>query len=203
MAFVPVVNAARVEMVFDQEGQICENVFHVRGSSPFDYTSLALLAATFKDWHDINLKTIQVTTCALFKILATALDAEDAPSLEYTTGLPVIGTGGSDPLPMNVTVAVKWLTGFRGRSFRGRSYHVGMSRSDTLFSLMNAASIAPFEAAYNALIALITVPGQDLVVVSYVHNKLPRVEPLCTPIVGAFVEITLDSQRRRLPGRGT
>lgn len=203
MAFIPVPNTCRVELVFSQEGQFCENVFHVKQAAPFDAAALASVAAAFVSWHGANLKTMQVSTCSLIKIIATALDSESAPGIEYATGLPVVGTRGNAAMPMNVTVAVKWLTALRGKSFRGRSYHIGLDDQDVTLSALPPASVSAMRGAYFPLIAATAgwVPG--LVVVSYRTNNEDRMTGLASEILDCSVDSTVDSQRRRLPGRGS
>ncbi|HET7637584.1 MAG TPA: hypothetical protein VFK47_02495, partial [Ktedonobacteraceae bacterium] len=63
---------------------------------------------------------------------------------------------------------------------------------------------AELQSAYDALrttLDNITL-NVEFSVVSFVQAKGWRRDPLITPISGVAVEPTLDSQRRRLPGRG-
>jgi hypothetical protein len=65
----------------------------------------------------------------------------------------------------------------------------------------NAADI---QAAYDALRTTLdnVTLNVEFSVVSFVFQNAWRRDPLITPISGVAVEATIDSQRRRLPGRG-
>lgn len=206
MAFVPAPNCARVEMVYTQAGQTMENVYHVKlAAGPFSDSNLIDAAAAFKTWWDTRLKSNVRTEVTLVKILATALDSQTAVGIEYTTGLPIAGTNSSGaPLPNNVTVAIKWLTAARGRSLRGRTYHIGLSSTSVTASEITTAERSVLLTAYGNLFTDLVglTPALTLSVVSYYSNNALRNSALITPIIDVGVDITLDSQRRRLPGRG-
>ena len=57
-------------------------------------------------------------------------------------------------------------------------------------------------AAYAQLVSDIHTGGNELVVCSRFHNKAPRTAGVGTEITRVNVDINLDSQRRRLTGRG-
>lgn len=202
MPFVPAPNCARVEMVFTEEAQFCENVYHVAKNVPYTAGDLATVAADFKTWWNTSIKTLVPNPVALVKILVTALDSESSPGVEYVTGLPINGTSAGVTSPMNVTVAIKWLTDLRGRSYRGRTYHIGLMPSVITGSVVNAGSVTALKAGYNALIGALSVPSGALSVVSYRTGRAWRPSAIHTPITVCDIDPVCDSQRRRLPGRG-
>jgi len=202
MTFIPAPNTAKVEMRFSQEGQQIENVYHVTQAAPFDATELNTLAASFKAWWVAQWQTSVVNTCSLVQIVATALDSASAPGIVYATGLPLVGGNAGFPSPLNVTVAIQWFTALRGRSYRGRTYHIGLTANDRSGSYVSTTFQTNAIARYQALITAMNSYAPGLVVVSYRGNNAPRGTALTTEIVTAACELTLDSQRRRLPGRG-
>jgi len=205
MAFIPVANTAQVRMQFLYDGQHCENVYHVENTGAWDVGGLQALGDGFIDWWDTELKAFAPDTVSLRQVVLRDLTTESGLAVERTTGLPLVGTNGSPALPNNVTVAVKWSTGLAGRSFRGRTYHIGMPENSTVGNTVSASPLLDLQAAYDALIGV--PPAVDaaysLVVVSLFHDNAPRVAGVTTPILDSSIEPTIDSQRRRLPGRGT
>lgn len=204
MPFVPATNVCSVELVYGYEGQIMENVYHVQFPATPTTTSQASVAAAFVSWFGSYLRGVTANPCFLLKILVTDLTTVTSGGIEYVTGLPIPGTNGEDMSPGNVTVAVKWLTGIRGRSFRGRTYHVGLNRSMYTASTLFDASRAALVSAYGELLTIIggLTGGYSLVVLSRRAAKAPRITAVASIITSVAVDPTLDSQRRRLPGRG-
>lgn len=202
MPFVPVPDVARVELVFQQQAQICENVFHVYDPAGWSTATLTALALDAKNKYNTTIRLGQCASTALVKILCRDLTDETSPGIEYAAGLPLTG-GSADPgMPMNVTVAVKWLTGLRGRSYRGRSYHVGIPAAQCSLSTVVPASLAALVIDYDNWRTFPQGINQQMVVISTRHNKVARNPGVWTAITGVSIDGTLDSQRRRLPGRG-
>ncbi len=204
MAFIPAENTARVELVYNDIGQICENVYHVLLDHQPTASDLTDICDAFVSWWDTDMQPIVSVGCQLFKIIARDLTEEGGVGIEYTTGLPLTGTGTSS-LTTAITLATKWSTGLSGRSFRGRSYFVGMP-ADALSADPNIVSTtfaSNADAAAEALIGTMIAGGWQLVVASFFHNLLPRTSAVLTPIISASVDRFVDSQRRRLTGRGS
>lgn len=212
MAFIPAENTARVSMHFSQDGQQVENVFYVQSDAGWNDTSLSSLCGTVKNWWVTNLQSFISNTVSLNEIVARDMTTEGSPQVSYITGLPVLGTNTNAPLPNSVTAAIKLLTGLAGRSFRGRQYIVGLT-SDSVSSDHNhltPTALADLIIDYQALINDVdTVYTPGMVVASFFHGvdsshkPIPRSTAVLTKILAAaFADDILDSQRRRLPGRG-
>lgn len=122
--------------------------------------------------------------------------------MEDATGLPLAGTGGSVQLPNNVTLCIKWTTENRGRSFRGRTYHVGLTESQVTDNEVVAVAMGQFTTAYGALLTDLATAGWPLVIASRYANNQPRITGVATLVTGFSIDPFIDSQRRRLPGRG-
>lgn len=204
MPFVPAPNCASVELIYTSNGQRCENVFNVSQASPFDQVSLAVLAALFKDWFNTELKMDLPGTVTLDLIVAKALDSESAPAIEFSTGLPIAGNMGAwNQLPNNVTVAVRWSTELRGRSYRGRTYHIALSEEQVSGNTVDQVFATAILGRYEQLLDDLDGLNADLVVLSRFHNGAERTTAVATPINRVSLDRTIDSQRRRLPGRGS
>lgn len=210
MPFIPAENTARFELVYSQNGQIVENVFHIAFAGSIDPTMLEDMAAVLKTWWNTEIRAIASTTVSLNVIKARDLTTEAGSAIEYTTGLPIVGSNITQALPNNSTLAVKWSTGLAGRSFRGRTYHVGMTANQLLDNNhLRTDSQVEFSTRYNNLVSSVEAAGANLVVASFYHgvdaNKkpIPRTAAVITNIDNAVINATLDSQRRRLPERGS
>lgn len=202
MAYIPVANVVAVEMLFDSDSQIVENVYHWHFSVNPGITEMATLAAAHKTWWDTNIKAKVNPNTSLILIRTTNLTTQSSPRTEYNTGLPIDGTNANGAMPNNVTVVVKWITEQRGRSFRGRTYHIGLTEDVVTLNSVTTAAVTALVTAYTALMNLTMTPQPEMVVVSRFTNNAPRATGIFTNIVGLSIDPTVDSQRRRLPGRG-
>lgn len=202
MAFVPFENTAQVELRFLYDGQHVENVFHVDGPAVWSAVEAEAVMLTFKNWWVGSWQAYSPTTLSLEMITLRPLDSPVAPGWVYVDGLPVAGTETSPQLPNNVTYAVKWSTSFTGRSYRGRTYHLGLCEEQVAGNTLETTYRDHAIAAYAGLITMMIAADVLLVVASRISAGAERFAGLSTPIMSATVDPTVDSQRRRLPGRG-
>lgn len=193
-------------MVYMQDGQRVENVFHVKVSdAALTDAQLTSLLDSFQTWYGINMKPNQANTVSLVSIIATDLTG-DGLAYERPITANNVGTANGVAYPNSVTIAIKWLTSRRGRSYRGRTFHIGLTEAHVPRpgNRMSAASVTSLQAAYaNLLLQLSeTSTGSTLVVLSTVHDGAPRAQGVTTPITTCQIDPVVDNQRRRLPGRG-
>lgn len=205
MAFQPVPNTAQVEVIFLSNSSFVENVYHVEKNAPWTAVELSALCGVIEDWWRTQLAGLQAGTLVLQRIDARDLTTEAGAFFSRPCVGACSGTGPDAALPNNVTAAVKWTTGLAGRSQRGRTYHLGLMESQVVGDNIAEATRAALQLAYGDLRTDIDAmgPSHDLVVVSRISNGVPRPVGQTTPITSASVDNTVDSQRRRLIGRGT
>lgn len=203
MVYVPVSNTAQAEIRYTYGTEKFENTLYFQRSQAIDQTAMQALAdyvAQF--WYD-ELRPFQISSVVLREVFVTDLTTQTsgvAVSLlhEGVAGAYVGGTA----LPVNVTASIAFRTASRGRSYRGRNYIVGMSTAQISGNNLTAQILADYTAAYEALITT-PLATWTWVVVSRFSNGSPRTNGVATPIVSCgFADQVLDSQRRRLPGRG-
>ena len=132
------------------------------------------------------------------------LSAQNAEAIEAGTSVPGgITAATSIAMPGNVTVAIKKVTGLRGRSYRGRIYHCGLVQSQVAAQSLTTGVATTLR---NAYLPLLTYPWTDTgwahVVVSKYTNNAPRVTGVTTLVTDFTVNNQIDSQRRRLHARG-
>jgi hypothetical protein len=116
----------------------------------------------------------------------------------------IAGTASGTPLPNNDTIAVARKSGLAGRSFNGRIYWPGLT--DAQRTGVNALSTGTANAIRTLLIntdlAAVALEWTP-VIVSLFADHAHRAAGVTTPITQwIFADLTLDSRRRRLPGRG-
>jgi hypothetical protein len=125
---------------------------------------------------------------------------------------PVVGTNTGGTTANNVTLAIKLGTGLGGRSYHGRFYFVGVGPglfNSTQPNQLKTASFGDFNSAGSDFLAglndgAITNGNIQLVVASFVTGGTDRIPAIATRVASvSLTDGTFDSQRRRLPGRGT
>lgn len=202
MGFQPVPATTKVELIYSWDAQVVENVLHYGSIFALDASELSDLAESVLAVWTANLRPLLSTAVSLTTIKCTSLDSEFAPGIEYTTGLPLAGTASGNVVPANVTIAVRFLTALRGRSFRGRAYQVGMTSTQVSGNEITTAFATSLRNAWLQMVDVGSTPATQLVVVSRIQGGVPRAAGIKTDVTGITIERVLDSQRRRLPTRG-
>ena len=203
MDFIPAVGVVQANLHFISTGGDVQNVLHYEAPAAIDYDLMMELGAALVDWFDTDLKNSLVTSQALVAVVMTDLTTQNGPTATYTAGLPITGTGGSDPLPANCAITVTKRTAKRGRSYRGRIYSLGASLGNVNGDLIDNGFVAGLVARWSNAISLTTASGTwPMVVVSRYHNNAPRITAEITPVTSMDADNVVDSQRRRLVGRG-
>lgn len=203
MPFVPTPDGVKVCLRYNNQGQLSCNIFHVKVEEEITATLLNGIGAFFANWWITNMKPLTANATSLQAVEVTDVSVEGGQGIEYTTGLPSVGTDGGANMPQNVTVTTKLTTGMTGRSQRGRSYFVGLPQSFVAAGgFLSNAGQAAIDAAFEALITGLATNSWPLAIASLVHNGVPRVTGQLTEVIAASVNLALDSQRRRLPERG-
>lgn len=205
MAHIPIPNGIKVCLRYTQIGQQVCNVFHVRGPSDPTVTDLQTVAEEFAAWWNTELRPLTHAGVTLDAIEVSDMTADGEEGIVYTTGLPLAGTNSGSSLPNHVTIVTKFATGLLGRSFRGRSYMVGLPESalDTGSQTVTSTFRAQLGSAMNDLISSLATAGFNLAIASLFTDGAPRTTGVLTDVLSASVNATVDSQRRRLPERGS
>jgi hypothetical protein len=210
MPFVPVPNTIEVETRYLWDTQQVETTSFFERDTPWN-------AVTIGDWLDQMNTLIQEelmpllsTSIQLIELVARLLDT--ASSIGFT--LPVSGVvrGGVDfaAVPNNSTYTVSFKTGLTGRSFRGRNYVPGIPDNARTANTIDPTFRTGVLSFYDQLRALATSSSITWVVASRFSgvdpttgDPIPRTVGVTTPIISvSTADLVLDSQRRRLPGRG-
>jgi hypothetical protein len=203
MAFIEVPNTASLQVIFEVAGNRCQNVINVHQNNPFSAVTMANACEIYVSWWASTGKDLSADDAQLTKIVATSLESESAESIEYVIGLPIAGGDTTNAsLPLNVTACVSFGTEKRGRSYRGRLYQVALTSSRVSGNLLTTGYRSLLISAYAELISDLQVGGFEMVVVSRYANRAARGTGVTTKITSVSVDPNVDSQRRRLNGRG-
>jgi hypothetical protein len=204
--FIPVPETAQVTMVYTGPNQNrMVNVYHfIRPTLGWDPDALGDLAEAMLAWESNTAKNQRSNQVICIGAEARDLSVQDSFVVAVAAIPPIEGTRSSPVLPANVTLAVSLRTPFAGRSFRGRTYWVGLSEGSVQGDFVIPAVAQGVLAAIQQLIETVPQPlNAQLAVVSRYHNGAPRGVGIATPVTSAvLVDSRVDTQRRRLVGVG-
>lgn len=211
MAFQPCPETAEIRLQGVMYSQQVENVFHARISTTPTLDDLNTIVSTVNDWATGTYANHQSNDLHWTQLVVTDLNV--AGGIQVVHDMSGEGGGVIDArVKTNQdTFAVALKTGQAGRSFRGRAYVLAVpsgyyNSANTLDPLNAAAYVALFDTLREDL----NTAGFPLGILSrFNKDAVPtpphkRAEGLLTDVVTVTsADNIVDSQRRRLPGRGT
>jgi len=204
MPFVPVPNTALFELRYTLHGQLIENTLWFEEALPWAAGSIAAQCQVLHDWAVEHLFPSLSTDISLREVFGTSMESDTAPTGSFVPGAPPAGDVPTVALPGNVAFGITFRTGQRGRSYRGRNYIAGIPLSSQIGNQVSGAFATNMLGAYEQLTGLIPEMLGTWVVVSRFADGAPRLVGVTSPVVqAAAADLNLDSQRRRLTGRGT
>jgi len=204
MPFVPVADTVLAEMRMLLYGQKVENTLGFRligGSGIPEATELAnALIVWWTTFYSVPLSV----DLSLREVTIT--DLATATGYSYTQAAPTpnpTGDVNAPGLPGSVAACVSFRTNNRGRSFRGRNYVPGICEASVQGNTIDNTAVTGIVAAYNQLVGGGIASPWEFVVISRFANNAPRAAGVATPVSAVvMVDNNVDSQRRRLTGRG-
>jgi hypothetical protein len=201
--FIPAADTVRVDMIYNTLGGTAENVYHVHaGSTPVD-GNMDLIAASFLNWEEDVASLARASSVSLKQIIVTDLSVENGERFVATPVPAIIGDLESPVMPNNVTLAIKTLTNRGGRSFNGRHYWIGLTEIQCQGDFIVASARQTLLEDILDLQTRLTTNGWTLAVVSYCSEGAWRLTAEVSDVISFDADNVLDSQRRRLLGRGS
>jgi hypothetical protein len=202
--FIPVPFTLKIELRYTCFGQKIENVVYFSRVTQWTEEDAQAMGAGLVNWFDTNMAGVMPPALSLNAVRMTNMESASAFAMDYTTGLPIAGEAESPPLPMNVTASIKLSTAGRGRSYTGRSYWPVMLSNYVTGNTLTPVARTNIKNAWEALRVLSPAGtfGANLSVVSFTTNGALRTEGITTNVTAVSVDENVDSQRRRLTGRG-
>jgi len=201
MTFIPVPNAGLLTAQFqDQDGVIAVNRHYMQISAAPDSAELGDVASAYLDWFVEQFAVGMENNWSLTGLSVRDMNVEDGFEFIQSSILPVNGTVGSGRLPNQVSATVTWITGIVGRSFRGRTYVVGLPGSSVATGQKRLTDVAQsdFQDRFNGLLTVLGEAAHPLVVVSLESGLVPREAGVSTLVASARMNFPLATQRRRL-----
>jgi len=203
MAFIPVSEAAKAAIAFSMTAQRVLITLTFRLTASYDLTNLADLALKLHQWYTTYLKGNLSGAIALTDIVCTAIHSATAPQHTRIVSPSEAGTAGASSLGLGEAMVVTLRTPLRGRNYRGRTYLPGVGglyRTDP--GNISTTGTSQIIAAMAKLIDPLVMGSHIMVVPSRFTNNAPRVNGIANPVTALSMDTFVDSQRRRLIGRG-
>lgn len=196
-------NVVQAEMTYLFSSQRVQNVLHFLASTAPDLENMEDLGTALIASWNTSMKALHVSTVSLIEVRLTDLTTQNSPVVNVSTGLPSAGTATGDGMPNNVALVYTKHTALRGRSFRGRIYDFGWSETNNAGNTVSPTVTGTMVNAYSAMRSIaLTDMNYNMVVVSRYADKAPRTTGIATLVTSISTDGVVDSQRRRLPGRG-
>jgi len=203
MPFVPAPNIVQCEIRMQLDGQRIENRIMIDCLQAVNSTAVTECANFVRAWCQSTF-ALQLPEAVSFReVYCKGMDSPNG----FEATAPFVDVHGAmlePPLPNNVTICASLRTGQIGRSARGRFYWPCLAETQVDGNTVNQAALTNISTALNALKSEISDHMFAWVVVSYRHNNAPRTGGPVYFVINniTFTDDTVDSQRRRLPGRG-
>lgn len=193
-----------VELRYTYLEEQCENTLYFRpvAGSPDD--NLIALGNAVLLWWNASIRPYLSNQLTLREIYLTRLDSATAEAYLFVPPTPLpVGGDTAAAMPGNVSLAVSFRTANRGRSYRGRNFIVGLVEPAVTGNAVSSDFASGMQTGYGALLTGAIADDWDWVVVSRFTAGAPRATGIATPITSvSVVDPYVDSQRRRLRGRG-
>lgn len=210
MPFVPVPGVIQVDVIYLIDSQRVENTMYFEKGDGWTLEDISTWLEELNTLIQSDLLPFLSSSLQLIELVARLLDTASSIGLSFVPSPTPSGGVTGDYMPNNVTYTISLKTGLTGRSFRGRNYVPGLPKGDADGNTIQSDLRTGLLAFYNLLITNAAAFGNPMVVVSrysgvdpVTGKPIPRVTGLSTPVTtAATFDQTLDSQRRRLPGRG-
>ena len=196
MAFQPCTDTASAVLhmtAFD--GKQFDTVFHFNLTGTLTQAIADTVAAELASDVD-DIKAYIFSGNSWTGVTVTDLRTEGAPEFFSASGFPVTGTSGADPLPNQIAACIKWLTSFRGKSGRGRSFIGGWTEDAVTSGVMAAGLKTALEEFGDDIVSN---GSATFVVLSRFHDKAARANGINHAITGRSVDPMFRTQRRRIP----
>lgn len=193
----------KAALIFQRDTRNLVNTLHFTRSPSWNLAQMTTLANDLKAWWNTIYRTGVPPAVLLSQVQVRLLD----PGNPLAVDLPVIpaipGTRAGNPDAGNVTVTLSERTGLAGRAHRGRIYAPSLTEADVGDTdLLSSVAVTQFSNAIANLIFGFSTNGATPVIF-HRPQLIPHPLDNTFDIVTTWVlENIIDSQRRRLPGRG-
>jgi len=185
-------------------GQACKSVLNFRDlTGNFDATDRATILTAINTWLTTQVLPSTSSNYFVDSVDAISLETASAGSSTSVHAPPLQGSLGTGVVALNSPGVMTHRTGLRGRNYRGRTYWAGVPKpTNPATGVFNSADISALLSAFAWLTNSANTGGFDWSVLSKFASGTARAIGLLTPIIAVTADLFMDSQRRRLIGRG-
>lgn len=204
MAFIPVPDTCMFELRFTLQGEHVENTLYGHLTGGWSASTARNVGDALIQWWIDNMSASLSDQISLDSVHCTDLSSSTGFSTDAVPETAPVGAVGGQCLPNNVAICISFRSQARGRSGRGRNYVCGIPDTHVSANTLDSADGIAFVDAYKLVDDVMSDFDATWVIVSRFLDGLPRDEGITRLITSVLlVDLTVDSQRRRLPGRGT
>lgn len=203
MPFNPISAVAKCVVEQSYRGEQCINsMYFLHAGGAITINDANGLAAALLSWWSLALMPKLSNDLDLLSVKVR--DLTSVSGIEVFVGASGINGGAGDGMPNNVAACLSVRTPFAGRHYRGRIYLGGVPRSEVVENSLTASFQDEVATAFNTIVG----PGGlwsnwSWAVVAQQNAGAVIPGGIVTEVTSAlFVDPIVDSQRRRLPGRG-
>jgi len=190
-------NIVKVALLFSRDTRTFVNTFHCYHTGGWTSPDMLALALRFRDWWSAFYSVRVPSEIKLKEEQVRLLDPDNPLAVDHAEGSPIPGQLGQFAEAGNVTLALGKRTAYAGRRYRGRIFVPGLGETDvTATDIMDSAATIAFAAAMQALLDSLTSASTPLVIFHKNDN-------LFSTVTSFVIDSLVDSQRRRLAGRGS
>lgn len=203
MPFQPAENVVQCELRYTWQGQQVENVLHYI-MDPITPQAMADLAAEVYSVWATYCAPITSNTVTLREVYVFDLTTADGGTATFAPSPLATGGNVNESVVNSTTLCLSLRTALRGRSRRGRLYIVGLTDNIVADNRVSAGGAQAFLDAYANFFDPGVITAGDWAVLSRFSDGVARpVASAATITQVLFTDTVVDTQRRRLPGRGT
>jgi len=204
MAFVPFTATAQASVRHLWLGQEVENNLYFSWEGAAGGMDVANLAGNLLIYWTDNMMPLQSNTTQLLGVYVRSLVDEIAEIAFASPAGTINGGVSGDSCPSNASVAVSFRSGFSGRSSRGRNYWIGLPEGLVSGNVIADSLLNNIRTAYDGMIGDSAItPDARWVIASRQSGGVDRVVGVTYDVASVtYSNNTVDSMRRRLPGRG-
>lgn len=196
-------NVVKAALVFQRDTRQLVNTLHFAHVGGWDLARMTTLAGDLKTWWNTIYRTAVPAAVALTQVQVRLLDPSNPLAVDFPVAPSIPGTRAGTSEAANVSLSLSERTGLAGRAHRGRIFMPSVSEIDV--SVTDQATSVLVGLAANAIANLIFgfTTTSAFPCVFHRPGLLPRpLDNLYDLVTSYVVEDLIDSQRRRLPGRG-
>lgn len=199
MAFIPVPNCLKTVIRYAMDGRIYTNSLWWVVSGGWTPTSAQAMVDVVRAEWAASVLPLQSDEVDLLNVVGYDMTDSAGFMVSSALGGPNAGGSTSPVLPGNSTVAISLRTDNRGKSGRGRLYHIGITENRVTGNALNAGVAGSLQAGYEAFWNDVeAVTAADWVVVSFQKDGVVRNPGVAQPITHILVDSGMDSQSRRI-----